>query len=122
MKKVSKIIICIILSIIIQCGVLYYLDKILFKPSKEVQVVNIEVPTQTFDTDVEIPSDAEKIQVSYKGKYITYLKDNKVMLVNTKNSEVKEILEGIEILDIEWVPENNTLCQLSRLFQILLNI
>ncbi|WP_294352463.1 hypothetical protein [uncultured Clostridium sp.] len=109
MKKFRRILGCIILSLIVQCGVLLYLDKVLFKTSKEVKVVNVEVPTQSFDIDLEIPSDAENIQVSYSGKFITYFKDNKLMLVNTKTSEVKEILSETKILDISWVPDNNTL-------------
>ena len=109
MKRFRRILGCIILSFIVQCGILFYLDKVLFKPSKKVKVVNVEVPTQSFDTDVEIPSDSEKIQVSYSGKFVTYFKDNKLILVNTKTSEVKEILSETKILDISWVPDNNTL-------------
>ena len=98
MKKLKRIVLCIILSIVVQCGVLCYADNVLLKESNESDIKTIEAPVKSFDTDVEISSEAEDIQVSYSGKYITYYIDDKLMLINTKTSEVKEILNNIENL------------------------
>lgn len=109
MKRYQKGALCIAFSVIVQCGVLWYVDKVLLKESDDFKIETVEVPVKTFDTNIEIPSTAQDVQISYSGKYITYKNDSKFMLVNTSNSETKEILADTEILDCKWVPKNNTL-------------
>lgn len=109
MKRLKKIMICFILSLILQCGVLLYLDKVLFKESNEFTIENIEISTEQKEIDVEIPDSAEDMQISYNGRFITYYLNDNLMLVDTKTSETEQILEDTEILDINWVPNNNTL-------------
>ena len=109
MKKYQKIALCIAFSLAAQCGVLCYADKILLRESDNFNIETIEVPIKTFDTNIEVPSEAKDIKVSYGGKYIIYLLNNKIVLINTKRSESREILSNTQILDCKWVPKNNTL-------------
>lgn len=109
MKRTRRIISCIILSFIIQFVVFLYLDKVILKESDKFTIQNVEIPAASIDTDVEIPEEGRNIKISYSGRYITYFIDDKLMLVNTKTSEVRNILEDTEILDIKWVPKNNTI-------------
>ncbi|MDS0527899.1 hypothetical protein NNC19_19585 [Clostridium sp. SHJSY1] len=109
MKRYKKIIFCIILSYLIQVLVLLYFDKVLFKESTKFTISSVNDTVQNVDVNVKLPTDAEKIQLSYNGRYIIYFKDNKLMLVNTKTSETKQILNNTKILNIKWVPNNNTL-------------
>ncbi|MBD7910607.1 MULTISPECIES: hypothetical protein [Clostridium] len=115
MKRFIKLFICAMLSIIIQCGVLLYLDKVLLKESSEFTSEKVDITVKSVDTDVSIPTNAEKIQVSFNGRYITYFIDNKLMIINTKTAEVKQILANTEILDTEWVPNNNIMLVVENL-------
>ena len=109
MKRYKKIALCITVSLAAQCGILCYADNILLKESDNFKIETVEVPVKTFDTNIEVPSEAKDIKVSYGGKYIIYSVNNKVILINTKKSESKEILSDTQILDYKWVPKNNTL-------------
>lgn len=109
MKRYQKIILCMIFSLAIQGGALCYADKILLKESDDFRIKTVEVPIKTFDINIEIPSEACNIKVSYGGKYIIYSVDGKIMLIDTKDSQVKEIISDSEVLDCKWVPKNNTL-------------
>lgn len=109
MKRFRRIITGIAFSLIAQFLILYYLNNVLFKESKEVNIQSVDVSVKSLDTDAEIPSEATEIKVSYTGKFIIYFLDDKLMLVNTKTSETKEILNDTEILNVKWVPNNNTL-------------
>lgn len=109
MKKLKVFIICLIVSFILQGGLLYYFDKVLFKESEEITIENVEVPVKEDVIQIHIPSNAKDIQSSYSGRYISYFLDGRLMLVNTKTLETKEILEDTNILNIKWVPNNNTL-------------
>lgn len=108
-KRIFKIIICILFSYLVQCSILFYLDNVLFKESTKLTISSVDNTTKNVDVNAEIPANAEKIQVSFNGRYIIYFEDNKLMLVNTKTSETKEILSDTKILNIKWVPNNNTL-------------
>lgn len=114
MKKIVKIVICALLSIIIQCAALLYLDRVLLKESTEFTIENVDVAVKSVDADVAIPANAQKVQISYNGRYITYFEDNKLMLINTKTAQVTQILEKTEILDIEWVPNNNIISVVEK--------
>lgn len=109
MKRYQKIALCMIFSLAVQGGALCYADKILLKESDDFRIETIEVPIKTFDTNIEIPSEACNVKVSYGGKYIIYSIGEKIMLIDTKDSQVKEILSDSQILDCKWVPKNNTL-------------
>ena len=109
MKRYQKIALCMIFSLAVQGGALCYADKILLKESDDFRIETIEVPIKTFDTNIEIQSEACNVKVSYGGKYIIYSIGEKIMLIDTKDSQVKEILSDSQILDCKWVPKNNTL-------------
>lgn len=109
MKKLKVFIICLTLSFILQGGVLYYFDKVLFKESEEITIENVESPVKEEVAQIHIPSNAKEIQSSYSGRYISYFLDGRLILVNTRTLETKAILEDTNILNIKWVPNNNTL-------------
>ncbi len=109
MKKLKVFIICLTISFILQIGVLYYFDKVLFKESENITIENVETSVKDDITKIHIPSNAKDIQPSYSGRYVSYFLDGRLMLVNTKTLETKEILEDTNILNIKWVPNNNTL-------------
>ena len=115
MKKINKIIVWAMLSIMMQCAGLLYLDKVLLKESSEFTAEKVEITTKNVEANVSIPTNAEKVEVSFDGKFITYYVDDKFMLVNTKTSEITEILTNTEILFTGWVPNNNMIMVAEKL-------
>lgn len=109
MNILKKVIVCIVISIVIQSSVLFYLDKILFKESTQFVIETVDTPIETKVSNIYIPSDSENIKASFNGNFITYFQNGKLKIVNTTTGETKEILNGTNILSVEWVPKNNTL-------------
>lgn len=109
MKKFSKIIVWAMLSIMMQCAGLLYLDKVIFKESSEFTIEKVDIITKSVEANVSIPTNAEKIEVSFDGKFITYYEDGKFMLVDTKTSAITEILADTEILFTGWIPTANSI-------------
>ncbi|PRR81304.1 dipeptidyl-peptidase IV [Clostridium vincentii] len=116
MKKINKIIVWAMLSIMMQCAGLLYLDKVFFKESSEFTVEKVEITTKNTEANVSIPTNAEKVEVSFDGRFITYYLDDKFMLVNIKTSEITEILADKEILFTGWVPNNNVIIIAEELY------
>ncbi|HEY5524356.1 MAG TPA: hypothetical protein VIK26_03350, partial [Clostridium sp.] len=107
MKKINKIIVWAMLSIMMQCAGLLYLDKVIFKESSKFTAEKVEISTKSVEANVSIPTNAERVEVDFDGKFITYYVDGKFMLVNTKTSEITEILANTEILFTGWIPTKN---------------
>jgi len=115
MKRFNKIIVWAMLSVMMQCAGLVYIDKVLLKHSSEFTAEKVEITTKSAEANVSIPTNAEKVEVSFDGMFITYYVDDKCMLVNIKNSEIKEILTEEEILATAWAPNTNTIIVTEKL-------
>ena len=113
MKKIFRIITWAMLSIILQCSVLFYLDKVYFRHSSSFTTKVVENVDIDEDINIEIPStvDENTISVSNNGRYISYYDNNKLMIANTKDSTIKEVLtnQNMDILFCKWVSYKNNI-------------
>lgn len=111
MKRGTKIITWALLSIMMQCVVLLFLDKVYFKQSSEFEISEVKTDTSVKDLSIDIPSQAKDIQVSYDGKYISYFINDRFYIGDTKNNSSKEIVtnENSSVMYAEWLPDRNRL-------------
>lgn len=110
MKYILRVISWTLLSLLIQASVLLYLDKVYFKHSSDaIQITEVKNVIKSKDLNVVIPADAKQIQSSFDAKYITYIQNNKLMIIDTDTCTTKEIVtnEGGELLYNNWIPKNN---------------
>lgn len=111
MKTFCKVIVWALLSVIMQAAGLIYLEKVYFKETTDVKIQEVQQVVESKDLNISIPSHAEKIEASFDAKYISYYDQNKLMVVNTTTSVVKEVVtnDGTEILFSGWIPKQNIL-------------
>lgn len=110
MKKINRIIIWALLSIMMQCAGLLFLDKIFFKHSSNFEISEVKADTAVTDTCIEVPSEATDLQSSYDGKYISYFLNDKFYLGDTKAGTIKEIItdkSDSDVMYAEWLPDRN---------------
>lgn len=112
MKMFKKIIAWAMLSIVLQAGLLYILDNFKFKHSSDFQNKQIEVnKDKTKDINAVIPTDANNINISFDGKYLTYNKNKELYIQDTKtgtSTAIKTENEG-EILYYKWLGDRDRL-------------
>lgn len=112
MKVFKKIIAWAILSILLQVSGLYILDNFVFKHSSDFESKKIEIEKdKTKDINATIPTDAEEINISYDGKYLTYNKNGSLYMQDAKtgtDAEVTTENEG-EILYHKWLSDRDRL-------------
>lgn len=110
MKLFKKIIAWAMLSIILQIGGLFILDQFVFKLSSDFKSKKIDIEAdKTKDINVNIPTDAESINISYNGKYLSYYLDGKLYMEDTKagtKNEVETENNG-EILYYKWLSDRD---------------
>ncbi|WP_027625296.1 hypothetical protein [Clostridium lundense] len=111
MKVIKRIMVWSILPLCIELIGLLYVDKIYLKPSSDYTIEKVEEKKEKVVKNLEIPLDenAQDIKLSYNGKYISYVKDNNIEIINTLNGEkvnVDTSSEG-ELNYYTWLPDRN---------------
>lgn len=117
MKKAKKIIVWAILSLMLQICGLYILNNFVFVNSSEFKSEKIEVKKDnTKDINASIPSDAENINLSYDGKYLTYNKKGILSIEDTKTAKVSEVeTEKNEvIMCYEWLESRDIIAIVEK--------
>ncbi|WP_010235614.1 hypothetical protein [Clostridium arbusti] len=100
----------ICISLAVQFGVLYYINKNYLKTETYFQTKKIEVKAlKKSEITINIPSDAEQIKASYDGNYISYYQGEVLKVVNTLNGQEKSVVpaEGNKISLYQWLPDRH---------------
>lgn len=117
MKKLKMILSWIVLSLILQCSVLFFLDKFYFKDNTDVNMEQVAINNNhtNTNTNVQIPTDAKDIKVSYDGRYVSYYEGYSLKVCDTTNGDIKtlEDSEDREILRSVWLQDRNMLLTLE---------
>lgn len=112
MKIFKKIIAWAMLSLILQISGLFVLDNFVFQHTSEFESKKIEVEkTSIKDINATIPTDAESINISYDGKYLTYYLDDSLYIEDTKTGTKNKVEteNNGTILYYKWLSERNRL-------------
>lgn len=109
MKKIRTIIVWSIFCLIIECGILFYMDQFLFKHSSDFTVVEVDDKEKIEEYEVTVPEGAEDIKGSFNGKYLSYKAYGKLYLVDCASDKTEEIIttEGREVLFSSWLGDRN---------------
>ncbi|ERI89396.1 hypothetical protein HMPREF1982_04667 [Clostridiales bacterium oral taxon 876 str. F0540] len=115
MKKFKKVGVWIILSIFLQAGVLFYLDRFYFVTESNVDIKKVEEPAKPAvakkEIDISIPETAKNINISSDGKYVAYYEDGTLHVVNTITGDKKKVEfdEGKKFSYYMWLPDVNNM-------------
>lgn len=110
MRKLRNVIIWIIISVILQTGVLFYFNNYYFKESTDIKYKVVEnINTKNKNLSITIPKDASNISVSGSGKYAYYYSGNEVHVVNITNGQDNTVKFDVDISNvyIGWRDDND---------------
>lgn len=138
MKKLKSIVIWAMLSIMLQCVVLLYFDKVVFKETKasDIKISSVESKKQEGKINYSIPEGIDEFKISDDGKYLAYIQDEKFMVVDldslkTENSKesidpetaTREIITGdeanygAEIMYYKWIQDEDFLIIVEKVYK-----
>lgn len=113
----KKIIVWIMLSLILQTTGLYILNNFVFITSSEFKSKKINVNKYTSD-DIKgnIPSGVKNANLSYDGKYITYLKEKTLNIEDTKtgNSNEFKTEDNEVVMSYTWLNNRNIIAIVEK--------
>lgn len=138
MKKLKSIVIWAMLSIMLQCVVLLYFDKVKFKETKasDIKISSVENKKQEGKINYSIPDGIDGVKISDDGKYLAYIQNGKFMVVDlnslkTENSKqsinpdtaTREIITGdsdnygAEIMYYKWIQDEDFLIIVEKVYK-----
>ncbi len=115
MKALKRIIVWILLSLVMQIAVLYYVDKYLFASEEVSSITSIKKidreEDKKKDVNIYVPEEAEQIALSYDGSYLSYYEDDELKLVDAYTGQESTIgLEDkLSVSFYKWAPDRNIL-------------
>jgi hypothetical protein len=113
----KKLIVCVALSLLLQISSLYLLDSFVFVNSSKFKSEKLKIDKEfTKDINGSIPDDADKVELSYEGKYLTYIKEKNVYIENVKTGKVSEIEmeDNEEIMCYKWLDRRDILAIVEK--------
>ena len=88
----KKLIAVAVLSLLLQISGLYILNNFVFVNSSEFKSTKLQLKKDPIkNLNASIPSNAENINLSYDGKYLTYSSDETLYIEDTKTGKSSEI-------------------------------
>lgn len=113
MKALKRIVVWILLSIIMQIAVLYYVDKYLFASEEVSTIVSIKKidkeKEKKKNVNIFVPEEAKQVSVSYDGSYLSYYEEDELRLIDTYTGEEStiELEDKLSVSFYKWAPDRN---------------
>jgi hypothetical protein len=111
MKWKKRISIWILISLSLQCLVLFYIDHYFLATNSKVVTKKVveDESKKAKNIDITIPEGAKKILVSYDAKYLSYYENEQFKVVNCKDGSIKDIdaEEGSKVSFYKWLTDRN---------------
>lgn len=111
-KKFKSFLLFIAVGLILQFSVLYFINDFILvkrnisKTVKFKEVSSNDIPEK--DVPIDLPEEAQDIQVSYNSNYVSYIQNDELKVINTHTGVEKTVVlpKHGSISCYRWVPDN----------------
>ena len=111
MKKAIVFYRWILIAVLFQFGVLFYLNNIFLNPNREVNITKLDNDKQTrVNTgDFKVDDNAEQIKMSFNGRFCAYLIDGELHITNVETKSDKKVVSNNKdkITYFKWLPDRD---------------
>lgn len=112
MKASKRIFVWIIISLVLQCSVYVFLDKVYYAPEGNIKYTDVtpQVPQKKITPKVVLNSYAKNISLSDDLCYTAYISNGQVTVVDTNTGKATGNLtyaSGVKCLAYTWIPHSD---------------
>ena len=120
MKASKRLIIWIIISIVLQCSLYLFMDKVYFSEERNIKVTNIQdiIKKKSVKPNVSFAEGYSDVSLSYDGSFTTYFdKDGNLKVLDTSTGKFKNIkFSGdAKCISYRWLPDANKILLAEKL-------
>lgn len=110
-KGLKRIALWGMLSIVLQLGVLTFIDKVIFAYSSSFVITEANTKEVKKEIRISLPSSYEDMKISSTGKYLLYKNNGQYMVKNIATNEENQVVteNNGDILYIDWIQDTNNL-------------
>lgn len=118
MKGFKRILLWSLIAIIIQQGIFLYIDKIYLSTSLSIkaEVVNEDNNDKNEVKEIPIRDGVEAVKLSSDGRYVAFLENNKLKVIDSKDNSEKEFTGDNlgEIVYYKWLSDENNIIAIHK--------
>lgn len=118
MKIFKRVLVWAMLSLMLQSMVLLYFEKVVFVETTKITYRKEDIEEEPKKvTEVTMPEEAEDFELSYDGKFVAYMSDKGLNVVNTTTGKKSYGIidnKNISILCYDWQTDKNILLIAER--------
>ena len=118
MKRFKMIFSWIIVSLFLQCFLLFFLNNFFFTSDGAIRSKKIELKKEDRKklANIDISEYVKDIKLSFDGKYVSYLEDGTINVVNTRDGKSIQMESGInaKILNYNWLNDRHRMLVTQR--------
>ena len=111
-KVLKHVSIWIVISLAIQFAGLYYIDKYYLKTETNFKIAKaVTKAPKKVEISINIPQDANNINASYDGKFISYFENGILKTMDTSNGQINQVIpdNSNKMLYYSWVSDRHRL-------------
>lgn len=109
-NRLKVIVLWVLLALIVQFSGLFYANNYLFSNNiNDVKMEKVDVNENENDkpqADISLPADLNMFKTSYNGKYISYVENKEIKIINTETGNVQKT-SFTEHSYYQWISDRN---------------
>lgn len=116
MKRITKVIIWMLISLVLQSAVLLYFNNF-YTRQKKIVYKREDIPSKKkIDVKASIPKEAQNIESSSTGKFVSYYLQNSIHVISMKDNKDNTIKLNVPIAsaNISWLSSDDKLMVIER--------
>lgn len=119
MKNLIRIIIWTLVALVIQQSIFLYMENVYLGSDVKIQAQKVEekeTPKQNNENEINIKSGVDKISVSSDGRFVAYLENNKLKVLDSNDNSEKEFQseENGEVVFFKWLTNENSVIVIQK--------
>ncbi|MBP2072451.1 hypothetical protein [Thermoanaerobacterium butyriciformans] len=110
MKAIRRIFTWLLFPLILEMGVLFYINNVYLSTTTTFHITKVNSETDALKKTIKanIPSDADSVEASYDGGYVSYLLNHQIIVVDTKTQGIKKVIAASNNIEYyTWLNDRN---------------
>lgn len=117
MKVLKRLLVWTIFAVILQQGIFLYIEKVYMASDLNIEFVEDDgnADNQDEKTEIEMKKSAEDVAVSSNGRFVSYIEDDKLNILDSQEDKVNIAQSDGEIMCYKWVTNANRIIAVQKI-------
>ncbi len=119
MKNLVRIIVWTLIALVIQQSIFLYVEKVYLASDVKIEAEKVEdqeAPKTNNENEINIKDGVNQVSVSSDGRFVAYLEDNKLKVLDSSDNSEKEFQsdDNGEVVFYKWLTNENSIIVIQK--------